>query len=106
MTTPPIGRNPAAPNKDLIALKKQKDEEARVAERESLAEATGLGPARDGLRGDWLSAVAPVLAAAKLEMPSDTPFISTGTQGRHSEHLGFILAEMQSLQRQYPGGRW
>ena len=26
--------------------------------------------------------------------------------GRHSEHMGFILAEMQSLQRQYPGGRW
>lgn len=70
------------------------------------AEATALGPARDGLRGDWLSAVTPVLAVAKLEMPSDTPFISTGTQGRHSEHLGFILAEMQSLQRQYPGGRW
>jgi ring-1,2-phenylacetyl-CoA epoxidase subunit PaaC len=32
--------------------------------------------------------------------------MSTGTLGRHSEHLGFILAEMQSLQRQHPGGRW
>jgi ring-1,2-phenylacetyl-CoA epoxidase subunit PaaC len=39
-------------------------------------------------------------------MPTGTPFMSTGTLGRHSEHLGFILAEMQSLQRQHPGGRW
>jgi ring-1,2-phenylacetyl-CoA epoxidase subunit PaaC len=29
-----------------------------------------------------------------------------GRQGRHSEHLGFILAEMQYLQRAYPGAEW
>jgi ring-1,2-phenylacetyl-CoA epoxidase subunit PaaC len=41
-----------------------------------------------------------------LIVPEDTAFLSTGTQGRHSEHMGFILAEMQTLQRQFPGGRW
>jgi ring-1,2-phenylacetyl-CoA epoxidase subunit PaaC len=66
----------------------------------------GLGPARASLRAAWVAEVAAVFAAAALPMPGDTPFMSTGTQGRHSEHLGFILAEMQSLQRQFPGGRW
>ncbi len=70
------------------------------------AEATGLGPARDTLRPAWNDEVHGVLAHAGLAVPATTPFLSTGTQGRHSEHLGFMLAEMQSLQRQHPGGRW
>jgi len=70
------------------------------------AEASGLGPARDALRDAWLTEVAVVLAEARLAVPAETAFLSTGTVGRHSEHMGFILAEMQSLQRQYPGGRW
>jgi ring-1,2-phenylacetyl-CoA epoxidase subunit PaaC len=70
------------------------------------AESSGLGPARDTLRAAWLDEVGVVLAAAQLPPPAATPFVSTGTLGRHSEHLGFILAEMQSLQRQHPGGRW
>jgi ring-1,2-phenylacetyl-CoA epoxidase subunit PaaC len=65
-----------------------------------------LGPARASLRATWLADVAAVFAAAALPVPADTPFLSTGTLGRHSEHLGFMLAEMQSLQRQFPGGRW
>ena len=70
------------------------------------AEASGLGPARDTLRVAWQDEVGALLAAARLPLPAGTPFLSTGTLGRHSEHLGFILAEMQSLQRQHPGGRW
>ena len=73
---------------------------------DEVAAATGLGPARDSLRGPWLSEVAPVLESARLALPAETPFLSTGSQGRHSEHMGFILAEMQVLQRQHPGGRW
>ncbi|MDP1650603.1 MAG: 1,2-phenylacetyl-CoA epoxidase subunit PaaC [Rubrivivax sp.] len=73
---------------------------------DAAAVAGDLGPARDALRDEWLREVAAVFAAAGLELPAATPFMSTGTLGRHSEHMGFILAEMQSLQRQYPGGRW
>ncbi len=73
---------------------------------DAAAETTGLGPARDALRDAWQAEVAAVAADARLAVPADTPFMSTGTLGRHSEHMGFILAEMQSLQRQYPGGRW
>jgi ring-1,2-phenylacetyl-CoA epoxidase subunit PaaC len=70
------------------------------------AEATGLGPARDTLRGDWMADVVAVFEEARLAVPAETPFISTGSRGVHSEHLGFILAEMQVLQRTYPGGAW
>ena len=70
------------------------------------AEQQGLGPARRNLRAGWLAEVGPVLAAAGLPLPPDSPYASTGSRGRHSEHMGFILADMQSLQRQFPGGRW
>ena len=70
------------------------------------AVASGLGPARSALQATWNQEVAAVLREAALAVPADSPFLSTGTLGRHSEHMGFILAEMQTLQRQYPGGRW
>ena len=75
-------------------------------EADAQAEATGLGPARSSLRADWLAVVKPVLADAKLELPKDSSFRATGSQGVHSENLGFMLAELQHLQRSYPGGRW
>jgi ring-1,2-phenylacetyl-CoA epoxidase subunit PaaC len=43
---------------------------------------------------------------AKLQMPTDTAFRSTGKRGVHSEHMGFLLSDMQYLQRAYPGGAW
>jgi ring-1,2-phenylacetyl-CoA epoxidase subunit PaaC len=46
-----------------------------------------------------------VLGEAKLTPPAPT-FRSTGKRGRHSEHMGYLLAEMQYLQRAYPGGAW
>jgi ring-1,2-phenylacetyl-CoA epoxidase subunit PaaC len=70
------------------------------------AETTGLGPARDTLRAAWQAEVDLVFAEAQLRWPAATPFVSTGSQGVHSEHLGYLLAEMQMLQRQVPGGRW
>jgi ring-1,2-phenylacetyl-CoA epoxidase subunit PaaC len=73
---------------------------------DAAAVAAGLGPARSSLHEPWDAAVAAVFSEAGLTAPPSTPFLSTGTQGRHSEHLGFILAEMQVLQRRHPGGRW
>jgi len=70
------------------------------------AAATGLGPRRSELRDAWRQAVAGVLAEAALAMPADAPYVSSGSRGVHSEHMGFILAEMQYLQRAYPEGRW
>ena len=75
-------------------------------EVDACAEANGLGPRRSSLREAWRAAIGAVLAEARLALPADTAFISTGSRGVHSEHLGFILAEMQYLQRAYPGGKW
>ena len=67
---------------------------------------SGLGPAWDELEPGWRADMEQILGAAGLAIPAATPFLSTGKRGVHSEHMGFILAEMQSLQRSYPGGAW
>ena len=64
------------------------------------------GPDLDSIRDQWHSNVAAVLAEATLEKPGDDWMASGGKQGRHSEHLGFLLAEMQHLQRSHPGAKW
>ena len=70
------------------------------------AAAAGLGPRWSELRDDWRTEFGGVLAAAGLALPAERSFRSTGKVGRHSEHLGYMLAEMQHLQRTFPGGVW
>jgi ring-1,2-phenylacetyl-CoA epoxidase subunit PaaC len=54
----------------------------------------------------WRQTVAEVLALATLTQPAGTWMHRGGRNGRHSEHLGHMLAEMQHLQRSHPGARW
>ncbi|HEU5437030.1 MAG TPA: 1,2-phenylacetyl-CoA epoxidase subunit PaaC [Telluria sp.] len=69
--------------------------------------AEGVAPAADALRAEFLEHVAEIFAEATLTMPpADAWSHSGGKKGVHSEHLGFILAEMQFLQRAYPGAEW
>ena len=70
------------------------------------AEAASLGPRWADLRDAWRTGFAAVLSAAGLALPAERAFRSTGKTGRHSEHLGYVLAEMQHLQRAFPGGVW
>ena len=70
------------------------------------AAAARLGPRWSELRDDWRAEFGAVLAAAGLALPAERSFRSTGKVGRHSEHLGYMLAEMQHLQRTFPGGVW
>ncbi|HEY3636454.1 MAG TPA: 1,2-phenylacetyl-CoA epoxidase subunit PaaC [Caldimonas sp.] len=70
------------------------------------ADAAGLGPRWSDLRDEWRAEFGAVLDAAGLALPAERAFRSTGKVGRHSEHLGYVLAEMQHLQRAYPGGVW
>ena len=70
------------------------------------AHAAGIGPAWATLGAGWEGAVLPVLEVATLKVPARTPFLSRGKEGRHSEHMGHLLAEMQYLQRAFPGSRW
>lgn len=57
-------------------------------------------------RAAWLRAVTPILARATLTQPADGWMQSGGRDGRHTEHLGHLLAEMQILPRTYPGAVW
>lgn len=70
-----------------------------------LAEA-GIMPAPESLRAPWDATVGAVLAEATLQRPVGTFAHKGGKQGRHSEHLGHLLATMQWLQRAYPDARW
>ena len=58
------------------------------------------------LRSAWDARLGTVLRQATLQRPSDAFAQLGGRAGRHTEHLGYILAEMQFLQRAYPGARW
>jgi ring-1,2-phenylacetyl-CoA epoxidase subunit PaaC len=73
---------------------------------DSAAAASGLGPAWSELRGPWLGEIRAMLRQAQCDQPEDSPYRSFGKFGRHSENLGYILSEMQFLQRTYPGGVW
>ena len=64
------------------------------------------GPHLEIIEAEWRKDVAAVLDAATLAMPAEQWMASGGKQGRHSEHLGYLLAEMQHLQRTYPGASW
>jgi ring-1,2-phenylacetyl-CoA epoxidase subunit PaaC len=75
-------------------------------EVDELAESTGLGPRASDLRDAWLAEFGALLDEAQLPMPKDSAFRSEGRRGRHSEHMGFMLTELQYLQRAYPGGAW
>ncbi|MCW5656560.1 MAG: phenylacetate-CoA oxygenase subunit PaaC [Burkholderiaceae bacterium] len=73
---------------------------------DAAAAANGLGPRWDSLREPWLAEMRELLAEARLEMPAGSAFRSTGKTGVHTEHMGYILSELQHLQRAYPGGVW
>jgi ring-1,2-phenylacetyl-CoA epoxidase subunit PaaC len=73
---------------------------------DAAATAAGLGPAWSQLQEPWLAEIGEVLGEAKLAVPPAPTFRSTGKRGLHSEHMGYLLAEMQYLQRAYPGGAW
>jgi ring-1,2-phenylacetyl-CoA epoxidase subunit PaaC len=67
----------------------------------------GVAPSSALLRAAWLEHVSEIFAEATLTMPDPNAWMQKGgKQGAHSEHLGFILAEMQFLQRAYPGAKW
>ena len=74
--------------------------------QEAAAQANGTGIDMAALQADWNQIVDAALQEATLKRPADGGFVPTGKQGVHSEHLGFVLAEMQSLARAHPEATW
>lgn len=54
----------------------------------------------------WLETVKKVFSEATLTLPQSSYMMKGGRTGKHSEHLGFILAELQFLPRAYPDAKW
>lgn len=61
----------------------------------------------NNIKKDWLGEVTTILKEASLDFPEENIWMQSGGKtGIHTEHLGFILAEMQFMQRAYPGLEW
>ncbi|MEO6489295.1 MAG: 1,2-phenylacetyl-CoA epoxidase subunit PaaC [Ferruginibacter sp.] len=66
----------------------------------------GIAPELASLQEKWMQAIGDVLTEATLSIPVNGYMHTGGKNGIHTEHLGYILSEMQSLQRTYPGAEW
>ncbi len=58
------------------------------------------------IRKKWNDTIKGVLDEATLKLPTETYMMEGGRDSKHTEHLGYILADMQFLQRAYPGAKW
>lgn len=78
--------------------------ESDAADAALVAEGVAVDPTT--LVEPWLRHVSEVLEEATLRLPAAGWSQTGGRHGRHTEHLGYLLAEMQFLQRAYPGAQW
>ena len=67
---------------------------------------SGIAVDNTALKSEWDRMINKTLLKAKLTRPEGTYMATGGKKGLHTEHLGFILSEMQFLQRAYPDAKW
>jgi ring-1,2-phenylacetyl-CoA epoxidase subunit PaaC len=67
---------------------------------------SGIAVDPAALRPQWLRTVSDVVGEATLSLPNSDWMQQGGRSGRHSEHLGHLLSELQSMQRTFPGATW
>jgi ring-1,2-phenylacetyl-CoA epoxidase subunit PaaC len=75
-------------------------------EIDTIVEKAWGGPNLEQLRERWLADINAILINATLDKPEDGGMASGGKAGRHTEHFGYLIAEMQYLQRTHPGATW
>ena len=66
----------------------------------------GIVPSLQEIQNEWNATVTAVLNEATLTIPTNNWKQEGGRKGLHSEHLGYILAELQYMQRAYPNMQW
>lgn len=66
----------------------------------------GIAPDLNKIKDAWEKRVKEVITEATLQVPTTAAKQKGSREGRHTEHLGYLLAEMQYLQRAYPGAKW
>lgn len=65
-----------------------------------------MGIDLDSIKTEWHQTVAEVLTKATIQMPQESFMQKGGKTGMHTEHLGYILSELQYMQRSYPNAEW
>jgi ring-1,2-phenylacetyl-CoA epoxidase subunit PaaC len=75
-----------------------------ASERGLIERGIAIDPA--SLRAPWLKTITAVINEATLSLPKGDWMQQGGRDGRHSEHLGHLLSELQSIQRSFPGATW
>ena len=80
------------------------EKEAASYELRAASEDIGINPSI--LNEAWTKKVAEVFEEATLSIPENKFMQSGGKEGRHTEHLGYILTELQYMQRAYPDSTW
>ena len=75
-----------------------------ASERALIDAGISVDPA--SLRPQWLNTVSGIVSEATLDLPGNDWMQQGGRDGRHSEHLGHLLSELQSMQRAFPGVAW
>ena len=93
-------------NKAIDELWRYTGEFFKIAEFESVLvkENISINPA--ALKDEWTKKVNEIFAEATLNIPEKTFMQSGGKEGMHTEHLGYILADLQFMQRAYPNSEW
>ncbi len=66
----------------------------------------GIAADLNKVKEAWEQRVTAIIAEATLQMPTTNIKQKGSREGKHSEHLGFLLAEMQYIPRSYPGAKW
>jgi ring-1,2-phenylacetyl-CoA epoxidase subunit PaaC len=78
----------------------------KPAPYEEVCQDIGVSFPTEVLELKWKDRVIHVFGTAGLEVPAVPGFQTGGKTGTHSEHLGYVLAELQFMQRAYPGSTW
>ena len=71
-----------------------------------VAETSMSIPLRSSMYHHWLLSVESLFSECSMVLPQSSFYQKGGRIGRHSEHMGFLLSEMQYLQRAFPGAKW
>jgi ring-1,2-phenylacetyl-CoA epoxidase subunit PaaC len=82
------------------------DELFHLSENDKIVVEAGHGSDPLGFKNTYYQIVSDLLKEATLEVPETKYFQKGGKDGIHSEHMGYILAEMQYMQRTYPDMKW
>lgn len=77
-----------------------------LSEEELKMQEAGVAPDLSRVKSQWEEKINGIIAQTELKLPESTWWHKGGKQGVHSEHMGYILADMQYLQRAIPNAEW